>query len=41
MQSNMKARRHAGAAVINGKLYVMGGIHDSILSSLQMASLKQ
>jgi len=41
IQSNMKSRRHAGAAVINGKLYVMGGIHDSILSSLQMASLKQ
>lgn len=40
IQSNMKARRHAGAAVINGKLYVMGGIHDIYLSSLQMASLK-
>jgi N-acetylneuraminic acid mutarotase len=41
IQSNMKARRHAGAAVINSKLYIMGGIHDSYLSSLQMASLKQ
>lgn len=41
IQSNMKARRHAGAAVLNGKLYVMGGIYDSYLSSLQMASLKQ
>lgn len=45
IQSNMKARRHAGAAVINNKLYIMGGNQYpdciSSLSSLQMASLKQ
>lgn len=44
LQSNMIARRHAGAAVINGRLYVMGGNQSSsilsCLSSLQMAPLK-
>ncbi len=44
IQSNMKKRRHAGAAVINGKLYIMGGNQSSYinssLSSLQMTSLK-
>lgn len=44
IQSNMKARRHAGAAEINSKLYVMGGNLNSSttssLSSLQMASIK-
>jgi N-acetylneuraminic acid mutarotase len=43
VQSNMTGRRHAGAAAINGKLYIMGGNQTSYgtscLSSLQMADL--
>ena len=41
---HMIGRRHAGAHIINGKLYIMGGnqsqLLDSALSSLQRAAVK-
>lgn len=33
IQSNMIERRHAGAAVVNGRLYVLGGSTTSFMSS--------
>lgn len=43
-QSNMIARRHGGAHIVNGKLYIMGGntsnLLNSCLASLQVADLK-
>jgi N-acetylneuraminic acid mutarotase len=43
-QSNMIGRRHAGAHIVNDKLYIMGGntsnLMNSCLSSLQVADLK-
>ena len=44
-EKNMIGRRHAGAHVLNDKLYIMGGntspVINSCLSSLQVADLKQ
>jgi len=44
-QKNMIGRRHAGAHILNNKLYIMGGntstTMSSCLSSLQVADLKQ
>jgi N-acetylneuraminic acid mutarotase len=43
-QQNMVPRRHAGAHILNDKVYIVGGnkneYQNSCLSSLQVADLK-